>query len=138
MNDKTVLVIPCSGMGKVHGLIGREATYMAVEDLTSDRADTICLAMLVKGEPAAVTAVREHTCITLDGCPKECARKNVEMSGGEVAKAIRIVDAFRNHRGAQPGTATTLAEDGWVIAREIAENVEEEIHMIYKDKEDLQ
>lgn len=138
MNDKTVLVIPCSGMGKVHGLIGRESTYMVLENLNSDRADTICLAMLVKGEPAAVTAVREHTCITLDGCPKECAHKNVEMAGGSVLKAIRIVDAFRNHRGAQPGTATTLAEDGWVIAREIAENVEKEINMIGKGKEDLQ
>jgi uncharacterized metal-binding protein len=138
MNDKTVLVIPCSGMGKVHGLIGREATYMAVEDLPPERADTICLAMLVKGEPSAVTAVREHTCITLDGCPKECARKNVEMSGGEVAKAIRIVDAFHQHRGAKPGTATTLAEDGWIIAREIAENVEKEINMMSKGKEDMQ
>ncbi len=138
MNGKTVLVIPCSGMGKVHGLIGREATYMAVEDLAPDRADTICLAMLVKGEPAALTTVRKHTCITLDGCPKACARKNVEMAGGEVAKAIRIVDAFRNHRGAQPGTATTLAEDGWVIAREIAENVVEEINRICKGMEDMQ
>jgi len=33
LREKTVLVIPCSGIGKVHGLIGREATYQVTEEL---------------------------------------------------------------------------------------------------------
>jgi uncharacterized metal-binding protein len=115
------LVIPCSGIGKVHGLIGREATYEVVERLAPDTTDTLCLALLVTGDEEAVVKVRTHSCITIDGCPKACAQKNVEMAGGKVTKAVRVVDAFKNHRGAQPGTATKLSEEGWAIVQEIAD-----------------
>jgi hypothetical protein len=57
--DKPVLVIPCSGIGKAHGLISREAAYIATDELAPGRTDTICLALLVKGDPEAIAAVRE-------------------------------------------------------------------------------
>jgi uncharacterized metal-binding protein len=122
-NNDAVLVIPCSGIGKVHGLISREATYLVVDELAPEQADTLCLGLLVKGDPEAVAAVREHPCVTLDGCPKACAQKNVEMAGGTVVNAVRVVEAFRNHRGAQPGSASGLTTEGWEITREIAEAV---------------
>ena len=121
--ENLALVIPCSGIGKVHGLIGREATYIVTDDLASEKTATLCLALLVKGDPEAVEAVQSHRCITIDGCAKACAQKNVEMAGGRVAKAIQVAEAFRNFRGAKPGTATALTEDGWTITREIAKNV---------------
>ena len=31
-----VLLVPCSGIGKVHGLLGREAVYRAVDELGKD------------------------------------------------------------------------------------------------------
>lgn len=115
-----VLVIPCSGIGKVHGLISREAAYLATDDLARETTDTLCLALLVKGDPEAVAAVRSHACLTIDGCPKACAEKNVELAGGRVARAFQVTEAFQNHRGAKPGTASELTEDGWAIARDIA------------------
>ncbi|MHB1416327.1 MAG: putative zinc-binding protein, partial [Chloroflexota bacterium] len=75
MSEK-VLIVPCSGMGKVYGLMGREAAYEAVRRLDG-AARTICLALLVPGDEEAVAAVRTNPCITLDGCPKLCAQKNV-------------------------------------------------------------
>ena len=33
------------------------------------------------------------------------------------------MDALKNHRGVQPGTAEILTLDGWSVAREIAEAV---------------
>ena len=33
----TVLVIPCSGIGKVHGLISREAAYLVTDELAPGR-----------------------------------------------------------------------------------------------------
>lgn len=117
------MVIPCSGIGKVHGLIGREATYMVTDDLASEKTATLCLALLVKGDPEAVEAVQSHRCITIDGCAKACAQKNVEMAGGRVAKAIQVAEVFKNYRGAKPGTATALTDDGWTITREIAKSV---------------
>ena len=56
-------------------------------------------------------------------CAKACAQKNVEMAGGRVAKAIQVAEAFRNFRGAKPGTATALTEDGWKITEAIAQSV---------------
>lgn len=118
-----VLVIPCSGIGKVHGLMAREATYHVVEELEPEESDTLCLALLVKGDEEAVEAVRTRPCITIDGCPKLCSYKNVQLAGGMVAESVRVVDAFKDHKGAQPGTATELAEDGWTITKEIAQGI---------------
>ncbi len=121
--ENTVLVIPCSGIGKVHGLISREATYLVTGELVPAMTDTLCLALLVKGDSDAVVAVRTRACITIDGCAKACAEKNVAMAGGHVAKAIQVAEAFKSHRGAKPGSATALTEDGWAITREIANSV---------------
>lgn len=115
--------MPCSGIGKVHGLIAREATYAVTDDLASRDTDTLCLALLVSGDEEALAKIKQSDCVTIDGCPKLCAAKNVEMAGGRIVRSIRVVDAFKNHRGAEPGTATTLADDGWAIVHEIAGDV---------------
>lgn len=121
--ENAVLVIPCSGIGKVHGLLSREATYLVTDELAPAKTDTLCLALLVKGDSEAVAAVRSHACITVDGCAKACAEKNVAMAGGRIARAIQVAEALKCHRGAKPGSATALTDDGWNIAREIADSV---------------
>lgn len=118
----SILVIPCSGIGKVHGLISREAAYVVTDQLAPGHADTLCLALLMMGDAETVSAVRTRTCITVDGCPKACARKNVELAGGRVAKAVQVVEAFKGFPGAKPGTASALTEEGWAIARAVAED----------------
>ncbi len=120
VNKKPVLVIPCSGIGKVHGLISREAAYLVTDELARERADTMCLALLVKGDAEALEAVKAHICITIDGCSKACAETNVKIAGGRAAETIQVTDALKKHRGAKPGNATDLTNEGWIIAREIA------------------
>lgn len=115
-----IIVMPCSGIGKVHGLIAREATYRLTDELAPESFEPMCLALLVSGDEEALAKLRQADCITLDGCPKLCAAKNVEMAGGNIVRSIRVVDAFKEHRGAEPGTATMLAEDGWKIVSELA------------------
>ena len=44
-----VLVIPCSGIGKVHGLMSREATYLVTDELAPRHTDTLCLALAGEG-----------------------------------------------------------------------------------------
>lgn len=118
-----VFVIPCSGIGKVHGLMSREAGFLVTDQLAPGQTDTLCLALLVKGDPEAVAAVRTHPSITIDGCAKACAAKSVELAGGRIARAIQVAEAFKDHRGAKPGNATALTDDGWAITREIAQAV---------------
>ena len=59
----------------------------------------------------------------MDGCPKLCAYKNVELSGGKIAKGIRVYDVMKRHRGANFGTATALSEEGWAVVEELAAEV---------------
>jgi uncharacterized metal-binding protein len=120
---ENVLVIPCSGIGKVHGLISREAVYRVTDGLMPGRADTVCLALLVTGDPETRQRVQQAPCITLDGCPKLCAYKNVGLSGGKIVKGIRVYDAMKRHRGADFGTATELSEAGWSVVEELAAEV---------------
>jgi uncharacterized metal-binding protein len=120
---ENVLVIPCSGIGKVHGLISRETVYRVTNDVLPGQANTVCLALLVIGDPETRQKVQHTPCITVDGCPKLCAQKNVALSSGKIAKGIRVYDAMKQHRGANFGTATTLSEEGWAVVDELAAEV---------------
>ena len=125
-NQKTqVLVVPCSGIGKVHGLISREAVYQVTDRLLPGQSDTVCLALLVTGDADTLAKVRQQPCITVDGCPKLCAKKNVELSGGRVALGVRVYDTLKRHRGAQFGSPTTLSDEGRVASDEIAAEIAE-------------
>ena len=128
-------MIPCSGIGKVHGLMSREAAYLVTDELAPGRTDVACLALLVKGDEETVTEVRARPCITIDGCGKACARTNVELAGGEVAQALQVGRFLAGHRGAQPGSGSDLTEEGWSITREIAEAAAEEAERLTAGEE---
>jgi uncharacterized metal-binding protein len=121
-----VLVIPCSGVGKVHGLLSRESVYLVTDELAPADTDVVCLALLVREDAETLAKVQAQPCLTVDGCSKACAQKNVEIAGGRVARAFEVGAALRDHRGAQPGTGSELTEEGWAISREIAEAVAQE------------
>jgi uncharacterized metal-binding protein len=118
-----VLVIPCSGVGKVQGLLSREVTYLVTDELAPGRTDTRCLALLVRGDPEAIEDVRTHDCIAVDGCAKACAQKNLEAAGGKVATSVQVARLLNRHRGARPGDGSVLTQEGWAIARELAQEV---------------
>jgi len=122
-NQGSVLVIPCSGIGKVHGLISREAVYQVTDQLLPGQSDTMCLALLVTGDADARAKIQDRPCITVDGCPKLCAQKNVEFAGGRVALGVRVYDTLKRHRGAQFGSPTSLSEEGWAATGEIAAEI---------------
>ena len=136
-NAKSVLIIPCSGIGKVHGLLTREATYLVTDEIDPEQTDTMCLALLVKGDAEALQAVQSRHCITIDGCPKACAEKNVKIAGGNPAKTVRVAEALKAHQGARPGSPTELTEEGWVIAREIAATVAAAAACLRAGKEEI-
>ena len=121
-----VLVIPCSGIGKVHGLLSRESAYLVTDELAPDETDVVCLALLVREDEETLAKVRANPCITIDGCGKACAQKNVEIAGGQVASAVQVAKILAKHRDSRPGTGSELTEEGWGISREIAEAVAQE------------
>jgi uncharacterized metal-binding protein len=127
-----VLLIPCSGIGKVFGLLSREVVYRVTDALLPNHANTVCLALLVSGESETRQKVQQTPCITVDGCPKLCAFKNVELAGGKVAQGIRVYDTTKRHRGGDFGTATSLSDEGWAVVDEIADEIAQRVQQEMK------
>ncbi|VBB06450.1 dgc [Lucifera butyrica] len=115
-----VKVIPCSGMGKVYGLMAREAALYTVNRLCPDQAATMCLAYIVTGDAEAEAGIAHRPCITIDGCPKMCAAKSVSAMGGDIQEEFKVLDIMKEHKGVQPGTATALTDEGWAIVEKVA------------------
>jgi len=120
MPENPILIIPCSGIGKPFGTIGRDATFRVVDELRKGRADTNCLSLLVMGDEEATRQIRESRCIAVDGCPLACARKNIEIAGGEVSAYFRVMDLLRENRGLKPRQVTFLDEDGLELSELLA------------------
>src|SRR5512133_2210321 len=99
-----VKIIPCSGIGKVLGLIARESVLQVTTKLSPENTETVCLAHIVTGDDSAREKIEGRSCITVDGCPALCAAKSVEASGGVIKAKYRIVDEMRKHKGKNAGT----------------------------------
>jgi uncharacterized metal-binding protein len=127
MDDEKVLVISCSGVGKPFGMASREAMYAVVEDLRPGVTDTLCLALLTMGDEEAQARVRSQPTITIDGCPRQCARTNVEAGGGNLAAGFRVVDTYRRVRELKPQSVAMPDEAGRQLARALAEEVAAEV-----------
>ncbi len=121
------LIIPCSGIGKAFGSISREAAYCVVEDLKKSETDTLCLSLLVMGDNDAVSSIKSHRCIAIDGCPNECSKKNLELLGAKLVANYRVVDILRENRNLKPREVTFLDEDGRKLARILAGKIRSKV-----------
>jgi uncharacterized metal-binding protein len=126
-NQKKVIIIPCSGIGKAFGSISRDATYEVTENLRKESTQTLCLALLVSGDEDSMRLVHENRCITVDGCPLQCAEKNVKLAGGNLAGSLRVVDAYKENRHLKPRSVTFLDRDGQQMALKLAERIAEKV-----------
>lgn len=122
-----IVVIPCSGIGKSYGEIGRQAVYELIEDLRPGNVATACLARLMIDDPNAKDLIHDNPVITVDGCAKDCARKNVECTGKKVDGAFRVIDIFKENRDLKPQGILNLGEDGFKLVHILARRLEEEI-----------
>jgi uncharacterized metal-binding protein len=129
MDEKKVYVIPCSGIGKATASVGRQAAYRIVEDLIPASCDTLCLGLLTMGNEEASGEVRDNIVVAIDGCAKDCARKNVEASGKAPDISHRVQDFMKEHKGLKPEAVLDVGEGGRklvdIIAGEVAAEIEE-------------
>ena len=135
---KKVIVVPCSGIGKVFGLMAREAVLETVHNLCPEKAETVCLAYIMTGDQEAREKVEGMNCITVDGCPKMCASKNISFIGGKVIEEIKVLDTVKEHKGKQFGTATMLDADGELVVNQIAQKIVKKIDEINQEESSCQ
>jgi len=132
--NKYVFVIPCSGIGKPLGTVGRKAAYKVVDELRPKHARITCLALLTVGDEETLKMIRENPCITIDGCPSKCAQKNVEASNGRLLKSLMVTETLRSHRDLKPEGIIELNLEGCRLSDLLAEEAAKAIDEILEDK----
>ena len=125
--DRKVIIVPCSGIGKTYGTVSREAAYEVIEDLRPERAQLVALSLLVLGDDDARSAVGQNPAIAIDGCKLACASKMVEESGGHVAQEFSVLDVYRRYRQFKPRGIAGLNEGGQQLAHALAEEVADSV-----------
>jgi uncharacterized metal-binding protein len=119
----SVIIVPCSGIGKSYGTVTREAAYLVADELRPDGTRIVPLSLLVLGDEDARAAVRSAPVITIDGCKLACATVNVGQAGGEAAREFTVLDCYRRHKQFKPQGIAELNEGGLALARALAEEV---------------
>ena len=135
VSKQNVFVIPCSGIGKSLGTVGRKAAYKVVEELRPDQARITCLALLTIGDEETLKMIRENPCIAIDGCPAQCSKKNIEASKGKLVKSVMVTDLLRSHRGLKPEGVIKLNAEGEKLANLLADEVAKEVDKLEGDNE---
>ncbi len=133
MKDKVVL-LPCSGIGKAFGEIGRQAIYELIEDSGAEEVATTCLARLMIEDPETVALVQNSLVIAVDGCAKDCARKNVEFAGKMPDGAVRVIEVFKEYRDLKPEGILRLGESGDKLVHILAQRLAKEVERV-REKE---
>nr|MDO8078307.1 putative zinc-binding protein [Candidatus Freyarchaeota archaeon] len=130
---RRVVILPCSGVGKVYGTIAREAAYMTIEQLRPDKTLTVCLPRLVvEDDDDARRIVRENPCIVINGCPSKCAEFAAETAGGKIVGELNVTSVLRENRDLKPSQMAIRELDpkGRRLAEVVAEKVSREVDRI--------
>ena len=123
MENHKVVVVPCSGIGKSLGTVGRVATYKVIERMRPEKTRTVCLALLTMGDDDALKLVRENPCIAVDGCPAQCSKKNIEAAMGKLVHSIIVTEVLRKNRSLKPEGVIELNDQGDKLAEIIAKDL---------------
>ena len=132
---KKVVVPPCSGIGKVYGALARETMYELLERVRPDMVVTTCLPLLVIKDPEAVALVTGNPVITIDGCPKDCAKKSVEALGKAVDKAFEAIKFYKEHKDLKPEGIAEVNDTGRKLAQVAAAEVAQEVDKLAAGEE---
>jgi uncharacterized metal-binding protein len=134
--DKKVIVIPCSGIGKPIGTVSRETTYEVIENLAKGKAETVCLALLTSQDKETIEKVKNNYCITLDGCARHCAKKNVEQYGKVPDKSYMILKFAAANPDKKPQGLIDIGDCGRALTNTIAEEIAKDVDSLLENKKD--
>lgn len=122
-NQKKVVIIPCSGIGKTYGTVSREAAYEVTDEVRPDKTQLVALSLLVLGDESTRSAVAGSPVITIDGCKLACATKMAQENGGTVVRDFAVLDVYRRYKQFKPQGIAELNEGGRQLAHAMAEEI---------------
>jgi uncharacterized metal-binding protein len=123
MSDAKKIVIPCSGIGKAFGTVAREATYQLTETNHRNEFRTMCLPLIVAGDPEAIDLVKTSSIYTIDGCPKKCATLCIERIGVKVTKEIIVPKVIAENTDHKPDSVRNIGSGGVLLAKDIVRKI---------------
>lgn len=130
--QKRVVVLACSGIGKVYGALARETAYELVERVRPGVTSLICLPLLVINDPEAGRLVTQNPVMTIDGCPRDCAKKSVEALGKKVDRPIQVIKFYTAHKDLKPEGIAKLNVAGQKLAMVAADELAGEVDELAK------
>jgi uncharacterized metal-binding protein len=122
-DQRKVVIIPCSGIGKTYGTVSRETAYEVTDEIRPENTQLVALSLLVLGDEETRSAVAGSPVITIDGCKLACATKMAEESGGTVVKDYAVLDVYRRYKQFKPQGIAELNEGGRRLAHAMAEEI---------------
>ena len=121
-------IVSCSGEAIPEGTISRLATRRVLELLRPDKTVTICLPLFLAGNEGERNFSKTHPTITVDGCPKQCARWGTEQNSGPVSGAIVISEMLGTAAGGCSRSVRNASQPDkeavWAVAERIAAEVD--------------
>jgi uncharacterized metal-binding protein len=135
INDKKVLIIPCSGIGKPIGTVSRETTYEIIEKLSKGKAQTVCLALLTSQDKETMDKIKNNYVITLDGCAKHCAKKNTEQCGKIPDKNYMILKFAAANPDKKPQGIIDIGNSGKALVETITDTVVKDVNNMLENKQ---
>ena len=134
MSNKKVYIIPCSGIGKIFGSIGRETAYIVVNELAKDKTVLECLPLIVKGKKEVIETLKENKVIALDGCPLKCSYNDLMEAVGKVDAQFLTTDIVKENRDLKPEPSIIpVGENTKQLAIKLAEKVAAEVDKLLEE-----
>lgn len=134
MNEKKVYIVPCSGIGKVFGSIGRETAYIVVNELAKDKTALECLPLIVKGKKEVIKALKENKVIAIDGCPLKCSYNDLMEAVGKVDAQFLTTDIVKDNRSLKPEPSIIpVGENTKQLSIKLAEKVAAEVDKLLEE-----
>ena len=137
MSKEKVYIIPCSGIGKVFGSIGRETAYVVVNELAKGKSALECLPLIVKGKKEVIDRLKLNKVIAIDGCPLKCSYNNLIENIGKVDAQFMTTDIVKENRDLRPESSIIpVGEQTKNLSTKLAEKVAQKVDDLLKQKEE--
>jgi len=134
MSEKKVYIIPCSGIGKVFGSIGREAAYIVVDELAKGKAEIECLPLIVKGKKEVIDRLKENFVIAIDGCPLKCSYNDINEATGNVDATFMTTDVVKENRDLKPEQKIIpIGENTKKLSEKLAEKIAKKVDQLLEN-----
>jgi len=116
-----VVVLGCSGIGRLVSTVVRQAVYLIAHD-RPDEVVVVSSGELTGNVPEALEAARTYPLVAIDGCRPQCAQAIATGKGLNMVAHVWVPEVAAKYKVSLAGEKRTgLTEKGMALARKVAD-----------------